>query len=134
MRLYKMLFITFLLVLIPLAKGTAAEISDDPMILEWTTTKVWLSGGELCVSGTFENRRDDITVTALNDFTMQITFTRADGTTYQFIGTPKRLPMCKVPAGETKRLTLNFGSFEGQWKTWSTEQNYAFSYINGARW
>jgi len=42
--------------------------------------------------------------------------------------------MCKVPAGETKRLTLNFGAFEGQWKTWSTEQNYAFSYINGARW
>ncbi|WP_314905131.1 hypothetical protein [Selenomonas artemidis] len=112
----------------------AAEVSGDSMMLEWTTTKVWLSGGDLCVSGTFENRRDDITVTALNDFTMQITFTRADGTTYQFIGTPKRLPMCKVPAGETKRLTLNFGSFEGQWKTWVTEQNYEFSYINGARW
>ena len=134
MRLYSMLFFALLLVLCTGGRGIAAEVSGDPMMLEWTTTKVWLSGGDLCVSGTFENRRDDITVTALNDFTMQITFTRADGTTYQFVGTPKRLPMCKVPAGETKRITLNFGPFDDRWKTWVTSEDYTFSYINGARW
>ncbi|EKU72238.1 hypothetical protein [Selenomonas sp. F0473] len=134
MRFYRILLVILLLVLYPAGRGHAAEVSDDPMMLEWTTTKVWISGGELCASGIFENRRDDVTVTGLNNFTMQITFTRDDGTTHQFVGTPKRLPMCKVPAGEMKRLTFNFGSFDDRWKTWVTEQNYEFSYINGAKW
>lgn len=97
MRLYRVLFFALLLVLCAGGKGFAAEVSDDPMMLEWTTTKVWISGGELCVSGIFENRRDDITVTALNDFTMQITFTRVDGTTYQSSAHRSVCPCARFP-------------------------------------
>ena len=36
----------------------AAEQSSDPMVLEWTTTRVWISKGELCAAGQFVNHRD----------------------------------------------------------------------------
>ena len=134
MGCYRVLCIALLLMLCSVSRGMATEISDDHMMLEWTTSKVWISGGELCVAGDFENLRDDITVTALNEFSIRITFTRDDGTTYEFTGMPKHLPMCKVPAGGKKRLTFNFGPFDGHWKTWLASEDYIFSYINGARW
>ena len=113
----------------------AAETSSDTMILDWSSSKVWVNGGELCVMGTFFNKRSDVTVTKLNEFTMTITFTREDGTTYQFTGQPKKLPMFKIPAGKSKRITFNFGPFDGgSWKKWVTSEKYVFSYINGAAW
>ena len=65
---------------------------------------------------------------------LQITFTGTDGKTFQFIGHPKRLPMLKLPANGSKKVTFNFGPFSGEWKDWATKEDYSFSYINGSRW
>ena len=112
----------------------AAEQSSDPMVLEWTTTRVWISKGELCAAGQFVNHREDIMVTGLNAFTMEITFHRADGSSDTFVGSPKQLPLCRIPAGGTRRMTLNFGPFDGQWKSWTTQEVYTFSYVDEMRW
>ena len=112
----------------------AAEQSSDPMVLEWTTTRVWISKGELCAAGQFVNHREDIMVTGLNAFTMEITFHRADGSSDTFVGSPKQLPLCRIPAGGTRRVTLNFGPFDGQWKSWTTQEVYTFSYVDEMRW
>lgn len=112
----------------------AAEQSSDPMVLEWTTTWVWISKGELCAAGQFVNHREDIMVTGLNAFTMEITFHRADGSSDTFVGSPKQLPLCRIPAGGTRRVTLNFGPFDGQWKSWTTQEVYTFSYVDEMRW
>lgn len=111
----------------------AAEQSSDPMVLEWTTTRVWISKGELCAAGQFVNHREDIMVTGLNAFTMEITFHRADGSSDTFVGSPKQLPLCRIPADGTRRVTLNFGPFDGQWKSWTTQEVYTFSYIDEMR-
>ena len=87
-----------------------------------------------CVRGTFYNRRSDLTVTKLDEMILQITFTGTDGKTFQFIGHPKRLPMLKLPANGSKKVTFNFGPFSGEWKDWATKEDYSFSYINGSRW
>jgi len=79
--------------------------------------------GELCVRGTFYNRRSDLTVTKLDEMILQITFTGTDGKTFQFIGHPKRLPMLKLPANGSKKVTFNFGPFSGEWKDWATKDH-----------
>lgn len=114
--------------------SSAAEISSDKMILEWNTNKIWINHGELCVMGEFKNHRNDLTVTKLNSFTARIIFTRDDGSRYEFIGSPVKIPLCKVLSNGTKRMSFNFGSFNGEWKSWVTEQNYNFTYISGSRW
>ena len=40
--------------LIP-AVADAAEHSSDTMILDWSTSKVWVDKGNLCVRGTFSD-------------------------------------------------------------------------------
>ena len=62
----------------------AAEHSADTMILDWRTEKVWMEHGELCVRGTFYNRRSDLTVTKLDEMILQITFTGTDGKICQY--------------------------------------------------
>lgn len=128
------LLLTLLLALMCPAFASAAETSSDKMILDWQTSKVWMNGENLCVAGTFVNKRGDLTVTKLNDFLIKITFTRDDGSEYQYVGKPVKLPMCKVLPNGTKKLTLNFGKFTDTWKNWVTSQTYTFTYINGARW
>lgn len=112
----------------------AAEISSDTMILDWSTNKVWLDKGNLCVRGTFYNKRSDLTITKLDDMSMRITFTKADGKKEVFTGKPQKLPMLKIPAGGSKAVTLNFGPYDGTWSSWNTEEEYDFSYIPGSRW
>lgn len=85
-------------------------------------------------AGNIYNRRSDLTVTKLDEMILQITFTGTDGKTFQFIGHPKRLPMLKLPANGSKKVTFNFGPFSGEWKDWTTKEDYSFSYINGSRW
>lgn len=127
------LLITLLLALMCPALASAAETSSDRMILDWTTSKVWVNAGELCVTGTFVNKRSDLTITKLNDFVMRVTYTDKDGQTKQFIGRPVKYPLCKISAGGSRKLNLNFGKFEGETVNhWLTAQDYTFTYINGA--
>lgn len=112
----------------------AAEISSDTMILDWSTNKVWIDHGNLCVRGTFYNKRSDLTVTKLNSMTMKIIFTKSDGSKSEFSGKPVKLPMLKIGAGGSKAVTLNFGPYEGTWSSWNTDEYYEFSYIPGSRW
>ena len=67
------MLLTLILALMCPALAGASEISSDKMILDWTTSKVWVNGGELCVTGTFVNKRRDWTITKLNDFSMRVT-------------------------------------------------------------
>ena len=120
----------FMLVSYGFCCGTFGRYDD--LVLAYG--KVWMEHGELCVRGTFYNRRSDLTVTKLDEMILQITFTGTDGKTFQFIGHPKRLPMLKLPANGSKKVTFNFGPFSGEWKDWATKEDYSFSYINGSRW
>ena len=112
----------------------AAEISSDTMILDWSTNKVWIDHGNLCVRGTFYNKRSDLTVTKLNSMTMKIIFTKSDGSKSEFSGKPVKMPMLKIGAGGSKTVILNFGLYEETWSSWNTDEYYEFSYIQGSRW
>lgn len=127
------LLAAMLLLLLCPSFAAASEVSSDKMIMDWTTSKVWMVGENLCIRGTFVNKRSDLTVTKLNEFNVRITFTKEDGTEYQFVGQPVKLPMCKVLPSGSKALTLNFGKFDGTWKKWVTAQDFVFTYIDGAR-
>lgn len=120
--------------LLGFAVVSAAEISSDKMILEWKTSKVWLNNGELCIMGDFTNRRSDLTVTKLNSFIARVIFTKADGSKYDFIGSPVKIPLCKVLPNGSKRMSFNLGKFTGEWNSWVTEQDYTFTYLSNSRW
>lgn len=128
------LILMSILVLFVPVSSYAAELSNDSMILEWHTTKVWKNEGELYATGILVNRRKDLTITKLNEFTMNFIFTREDGSKYMFSGKPKKIPACKINANSNKKLTLNFGLFDDSWKTWNTSSDYIFSYVHGSRW
>ena len=128
----KICLLTLMLVMIP-SFAFAAEVSSDKMILDWTTTKVWRSGDDLCVTGTFVNKRSDLKITKLNDFIMRVVFTDKDGVKKQFTGRPIKMPMCKIPAGGSRKMNFNFGKFDQEIHDWVTAQEYTFTYINGAR-
>ena len=49
-------------------------------------------------------KRGDLTITKLNDFVMQITFTKDDGSKYQFIGRPEKMPLVKIKANGGQSL------------------------------
>lgn len=128
------LLITLLLALMCPALAGAAEVSSDRMILDWTTSKVWVNGGELCVTGSFVNKRSDLTITKLNDFVMRVTYVDKDGTKKQFTGRPVKLPLCKINASGSRKMNFNFGKIEAEaTNNWVTAQEYTFTYINGAR-
>ncbi len=132
----KKLFYTLLtsIMLISSSICFAAETSSDKMILDWTTNKVWVNDGELCVTGIFFNKRSDVAVTKLNEFLLVLNYERPDGTKAQFIGRPKKLPICKVMPNQSRKINFNFGEFQYNVKNWTTSEKYVFSYINGARW
>lgn len=128
------LLLTMLLALMCPALAGAAETSSDRMILDWTTSKVWVDGGDLCVTGTFVNKRSDLTITKLNDFIMRVTYTDKNGEKKQFTGRPVKFPLCKIAANGSRRLNLNFGKFaDDTVGNWVTSHIYTFTYINGAR-
>ena len=112
---------------------TAAFQSSDTMILEWRAEKVWLDKGNLCLRGTFTNKRNDLFITKLNEFETQITFTRADGSTYRFTGKPAKMPLMKISANGSRTVTFNLGSFEDSWRDWITSEEYTFTYMTGKR-
>ena len=111
----------------------ASEISNDKMILEWNTSKVWISGENLCVNGTMTNKRDDLTITKLNDFVIRISFTDENGQKQIFAGRPLKLPICKISANSSRKLNFNFGKYDHSIKDCITSQEYTFTYIKGAR-
>ena len=95
--------------LIPAFTASAATQSSDTMIMEWSSDKVWIDHGNLCVRGTFYNKRSDVTITKLNEIEMTIHFAQADGSVITFTGKPAKLPMLKIPARGSKSVTLNLG-------------------------
>ncbi len=127
------LAVIFLFLWLPM-NAQAAETSSDTMILGWSTNKVWLDHGNLCIRGTFYNKRNDLTVTRLNSMTMKITFGKPDGSKSVFVGGPAKLPMLKIGAGGSRSVTLNLGPYEGTWSSWNTDEEYEFTYIPGSRW
>ena len=110
----------------------AAEKSSDKMILEWKPEKVWLNKNELCMVGEFTNKRRDLTITRLEDFVTEITFSGNDGSSHNFIGKPKKMPLLKIEGTGSKKVTFNFGAFEGTVGKWVTSEHYIFTYVDKA--
>lgn len=128
------MLLTLILALMCPALAGASEVSSDKMILDWTTSRVWVNGGELCVTGNFVNKRSDLTITKLNDFVMRVTYTDKNGEQKQFTGRPVKFPLCKIPARGSRKMNFNFGKFADETVgNWVTAQTYTFTYINGAR-
>lgn len=67
MRKWLLAFVVLIFSLCLSHMAFAVEHSADTMILDWRTEKVWMEHGELCVRGTFYNRRSDLTVTKLDE-------------------------------------------------------------------
>lgn len=132
MKKFTIVFI-FLLSILCSSIVFAAEVSSDKMILDWQTSKVWVDNGELYVNGTFFNKRNDITITKLNEFILQLTFIDDKNIEQKVILKPTKLPMCKITANGSKKINLNFGKFNYKINKWVTNQDYLFTYINGAR-
>jgi len=131
----KVLFIVTMLLALVLPMGCfAAEISDDKMILEWTSSKVWVDKGELLAMGTFNNKRDDLTINKINAINMKFLFQRHDGSTYTYYAKPQKIPFCKLPAKGSKKTTLNFGKFSDTWAKWVTNAEIVFTYTEGVTW
>lgn len=129
------LAVIFAACLIPAFGAQAATQSSDTMILDWKAQKAWVDNGELLVRGTFTNKRNDLLITKLDDFVIQITFTKSDGSKYQFVGPITKKPMLRLPAGKSKTVTLNFGKFDGTWRDWVSTESYVFTYNDSsARW
>ena len=84
--------------------------------------------------GTFKNKRGDLSITKVNEFTTQITFTRSDGSKYQFVGTPKKIPLVKIGGNGSRQVTLNLGKFDDTWKDWVSTEYVTFTYIDSSRW
>ena len=120
--------------LIPAVTASAATQSSDSMIMEWTAQRVWVDQGELLMRGTFKNKRGDLSITKVNEFTTQITFTRSDGSKYQFVGTPKKIPLVKIGGNGSRQVTLNLGKFDDTWKDWVSTEYVTFTYIDSSRW
>ena len=74
--------IFLLLIMIFPTVSFAAETSSDTMILEWKTYKVWKDGENLCMSGEFENLRNDLKIARLNNFTAIITWSLGNESGY----------------------------------------------------
>ena len=129
MNRWKIILIV-LLVVVAASFVNAAEKSSDKMILEWKPEKVWLNKNELCMVGTFTNKRGDLTITRLDDFITEITFSGSDGSSDNFIGKPKRMPLLKIEGTGSKKVTFNFGAFEGTVGKWVTSENYVFTYTD----
>lgn len=113
---------------------SAATQSSDTMIMEWTPQKVWVDKGELLMRGTFKNKRGDLSITKVNQFTTKINFTRSDGSKYQFVGTPTKMPLVKISGNGSRQVTLNLGKFDDTWKDWVATEFVTFTYIDSSRW
>ena len=116
--------------LIPAITANAATQSSDTMILEWTPQKVWVDKGELIMQGYFYNQRSGVRITKVNRFVAKITFTRPDGSKYQYIGEPKSIPFIKLGPYGSKKVTFNFGKFDDTWKEWVADEDFIFTYID----
>lgn len=130
----RILLMVVMLLMLVVPSSFAAEVSSDKMILEFESNKVWMVKDELCVSGTFTNKRSDLTIMALKEMTMKFIFTREDGSTYEYVASPVKYPLCRIPAGASKKVNLNFGKFNDTWHKWVTNQVYVFTYREGVTW
>lgn len=104
----------------------ADYVSTDKLELEYVPTKVWKSGNNLCVTGTFRNIKRDRLITKIISFRPNITFKRADGTVYEFSGLPIKYPLCRLQAGEQRTVTYNFGNFDDNWHSWVADPSYEY--------
>lgn len=110
------------------ATAYADELSDDKLELEYTPSKVWKSGKNLCMTGTFTNRKSTMLVVKIKSFNPNITFKKADGTTFEFNKGPIKFPLCTINPGARKTLTYNFGEFNEEWHSWVADPDYVYQY------
>ena len=127
MKKYPIICITLIIVMMA-SFVYAAEKSSDKMILEWTPEKIWLNKNELIMEGEFTNKRRDLSITRLDEFVTVITFTGNDGSSYEFIGKPKKMPLLKIDGTGSKKVTFNFGQFDGAVNKWETSEVYVFTH------
>lgn len=125
----KRFFLIFLVFMTYSMSAFAAELSSDTMILKWTTNKVWVSNGDLCISGVFKNYRDDIVITKINSFMAKVIFTRDDDTTFVYKCSPVKIPICKISGKNSKTMSFNLGKFDLKWKKWLADAEYTYTYI-----
>ena len=106
----------------------ADEISDNTLELTFTPSKVWKNGNNLCITGTFYNAKEDRLIVKIKSFNPNITFKKADGSTFEFTKQPIKFPMCTLKPGATKVITYNFGEFYEEWSSWNADPQYEYQY------
>lgn len=129
----KIRIILFMLVLMLGVLGTAVtahadEISDNTLELVFTPTKVWKSGSNLCITGTFYNTKADRLIVKIKSFNPRITFKRIDGSSIEFTKEPVKFPLCTIKPGASKVVTYNLGEFNEEWQSWNADPQYIYQY------
>lgn len=128
--------IKFILCILVLMIGTmgfcisayADEFSDNTQELVFTPSKVWKSGNNLCVTGTFYNTKSDRLIVKIKSFNPNITFKKADGSSFEFTNEPIKFPLCTIKPGTSKTITYNFGEFNEEWDSWTADPRYVYQY------
>lgn len=106
----------------------ADEFSDNTQELVFTPSKVWKSGNNLCVTGTFYNTKSDRLIVKIKSFNPNITFKKADGSSVEFTNEPIKFPLCTIKPGTSKTITYNFGEFNEEWDSWTADPRYVYQY------
>lgn len=106
----------------------ADTISNDMVSLEFTATKIWYSGNDLCMTGSFSNTRGDWMITKIVEFDPNVVFTKDNGEKEELHAKPIKFPMCKIEGYGSKKVTFNFGPLEHKWKSWVAKPNYTYQY------
>lgn len=129
MRKLRWIVCVFLLLVGMVGVTTAAyadEMSDNKLELVFTPTKLWKSGNNLCLTGTFHNKKANMFVVKIKSFDPNITLKKADGTEVKFHGQPIKFPFCTLKPGDKKTVTYNFGEYREEWHTWYSDPNYVY--------
>lgn len=106
----------------------ADETSDNTLELTFTPSKVWKSGNNLCITGTFYNTKTDRLVVKIKNFNPNITFKRIDGSSFEFTKEPIKYPLCTLKPGASKVITYNLGEFSEEWQSWNADPKYIYQY------
>ena len=73
-------------------------------------------------------QKSDRLIVKIKSFNPNITFKKADGSSFEFTNEPIKFPLCTIKPGTSKTITYNFGEFNEEWDSWTADPRYVYQY------